>query len=1108
MSGQPADHKVRERVLDPAGSFIVQAPAGSGKTSLLTQRILRLLSVVNKPEEILAITFTRKATAEMHERLLSVLRRAASEQVPEQAHEQTTYHLARAVLARDTELGWELLAYPDRIRITTIDGFCAALVRQMPWLSQAGGLTNTTEHPDQLYIAAARECLMNLAHTDGTAAKHLATVLRAQDNNARRVSDLLVAMLARRDQWLRHIVHAEFNRDRTHIAQAWRSVIDDELRRARAGIDEEFIKAVLIVAQDAAARLAADQPESAMVALAGLETLPDSGNEAVRAWKGLAELLLTAAGKPRKQVNIRQGFEPGSEAKAAMTDLLESFAADETAQTILRSASTLPDADFSEAQWQQLAALSEVLKLAAAELRLQFAAAGKVDFTEVSQRALLALEDLGAPTELALKLDYSITHILVDEFQDTSQSQFALLEKLIEGWQADGQKTLFFVGDPMQSIYRFREADVGLFLRVTGQGIGAMRPEFCQLSANFRSDPVLIDWFNQVFGHSMPQEDHAALGAVHYSPATAGQAPQTGAAVELIACQDALAEAEQVAVAVQACIQRGDKSIAVLVRQRSQLEYILPVLRANGVRYHGIDLDLLKDQPAIMDLRLISRCLVRADDRIAWLGLLRSPLVGLNLSELKTLVGTDYRRDIWACANAAAGVATLPESAQVRLQKLVEVMTIARSLHRRLALQPVVEYTWEALGGRMALGALGESDIEVFWRLLDELDNGQTFPLDELDLRMQNLFAAGHVKVDDRNGYSLEISTMHKAKGLQYDSVILPGLGRRPASDDRAFLMWSEQQSEQSGDSALLLAPLTDSADDPHYEYLRQQERQRAVYEQQRLMYVACTRAKRHLYLLSGFDVRDEEIKPPPRGSLLHHLWGILEDEFRVLPVIESDQAPDGTPQTVLYRLPDGLDTKPLQALPWHRAQAEPRGSEAVEYDWAGDTARLVGQWLHHWLQQIDHPDQLTNAPTQDQLRAELSLSGITGDELEPAVERTLKAILVMQADDRLRWLLSDYPHAHNEYDLSYLGEHGVERIRIDRTFEEADVRWIVDYKTGRHLEKDLDEWLDQEQTRHRAQLERYAAVMHQKEPRETRLGLYFPMHGAWREWRYQPAEQ
>src|SRR5512146_49625 len=146
----------RRRALDPARSFIVQAPAGSGKTELLIQRYLGLLAHVDHPEEIVAVTFTRKAAGEMRERVLGALADAQSGAVPATEHEELTLELASAALRRDTRAGWRIADHPARLRIQTVDALCAALTRQMPVLSRFGSQPESMEDAGELYLEAAR----------------------------------------------------------------------------------------------------------------------------------------------------------------------------------------------------------------------------------------------------------------------------------------------------------------------------------------------------------------------------------------------------------------------------------------------------------------------------------------------------------------------------------------------------------------------------------------------------------------------------------------------------------------------------------------------------------------------------------------------------------------------------------------------------------------------------------------------------------------------------------------------------------------------------------------------------------------------------------------
>src|SRR5262249_54941976 len=163
------------------------------------------------------------------------------------------------------------------------------------------------------------------------------------------------------------------------------------------------------------------------------------------------------------------------------------------------------------------------------QLEGEFGVKGRVDHTYGAGAARAALADAGLPTDLALRTGLSLRHILVDEFQDTSLAQFDLVEALTAGWEEGDGRTLFVVGDPMQSIYQFREAEVGLVLRARDAGIGSVRLEALRLTRNFRSVPELIEWTNNAFANLFPETDDLRDSAVAFTPSLAGRSESAGA---------------------------------------------------------------------------------------------------------------------------------------------------------------------------------------------------------------------------------------------------------------------------------------------------------------------------------------------------------------------------------------------------------------------------------------------------------------------------------------------------------------------------------------------------------------------------------------------------
>ena len=369
-AAQIADLHARERALATTHSFIVQAPAGSGKTELLIQRYLGLLATVDEPEEILAITFTRKAAAEMRARVLEAFADAAAGKLPQSDHERRTQALARAALARDDARGWRIDDSPARLRIQTIDSLCAALTRQMPVLSKFGSQPESVEDAGALYAEAAR-ATVELIEAKDAVADHVARLLDHLDNNVERVEQLLVDMLRRRDHWLRHVLGLKRSDLQAALAAERRAVLD----RVVALLAEDAQAELLQVANFAYANLG--RPP--------LAALPGAGD--AEAWAALAGLLLTEKDSWRKSLTKNNGFPPGAAHAASKQQALALIArlgASDALCAALAEVRRLPAAVYQDEQWQVLEAITELLKRAVAQLKLVFQSRGQVDFTEVS----------------------------------------------------------------------------------------------------------------------------------------------------------------------------------------------------------------------------------------------------------------------------------------------------------------------------------------------------------------------------------------------------------------------------------------------------------------------------------------------------------------------------------------------------------------------------------------------------------------------------------------------------------------------------------------------------------------------------------------------------
>ena len=1069
-----ADSAARERALDISTSFIVQAPAGSGKTELLIQRYLKLLAVVEAPDNVVAITFTRKAAGEMRARVLDALRRAAAGLRPESDHEQVTSEIARDVLAQDERLGWRLLQNPAQMRMETIDALCAAITRRMPWLARFGAMPEFSEKAEDLYREAARNTLQHLEHND----KALAYLLLHLDNDFQAAERLIVQMLEKRDQWLRLTGgQQDFELVRTHLEGSLRRLILTELELLQNSMPGGVAVEI--------------------AAIRRMERFPEAALDDLELWKSVGELLLTNNGDWRKAFNKTVGFLPNDPMKRRAEQLIARLQPEDELREALRRVRGLPGPHFSDSQWQAMEAAVAVLMLAVGELQLVFRERGRVDFAELAIRASHALGGAGSPADLALALGHRIQHILVDEFQDTSYTQFELLEKLTAGWDPGDGRTLFLVGDPMQSIYRFRQADVSLFLRARLEGIGSIKLEPLALSVNFRSQQSLVEWINQTFEKLLPDTDDLESGAVAFAASTAAsQQFSPGKNIQVHSFLEMSQEADRLVELVRSA---ADSRTAVLVRSRAHLVEIVSALKRNRIPFQAIEIDQLGERPVIEDLMALTLALLHPGDRVSWLAVLRAPWCGLTLADLHSLAGSDNSIAVWDLLHREP-LQVSDDGAQ-RLRRILPVLEDAIAQRGRRPLRDWVEAVWLRLGGpSCAEDETALEDASAYFDLLEGLADGADLSdFDWFREQVNTLFAQPDTQASDR----LQLMTIHKAKGLEFDTVILPGLGSMPRQDDPALLLWVEHRGE------LLLAPISQSGQnrDPIYHYLSRIERQRAIHETSRLLYVAITRARRCVHLMSTVRVKDDgSIADPPNGSFLKLLWSMLGPSFMSASsdgALNKEKAPRIIRRTSL----DWSVPAPPPSIESARHDIQVSETPEITFRWVGDTLRYAGTALHAILQRVVREgiaawDEQAVRARRPLYVAVLRNLGVSADHLADAAQHVETALLRMLRDARGRWVLE--PHSEDECELAVTGmiDGKLYEAVIDRTFvDEMGVRWIIDYKTSTHEGRDLDTFLENEKERYAWQLERYARLLFQQDGRPIRCALYYPLLGGWREW-------
>jgi len=437
---EPADAFVREQALDPARSFIVQAPAGSGKTELLTRRVLCLLNLVDEPEEVLSITFTRKAASEMRARVAAALQEAATGIEPDNAYQLEGYKLARSVLARDQERNWQLLQNTQRLNLRTIDALCTTLAHRLPIVSELGGQAGIVDDPTALYRRAAEQLLDQRAD-------ELDLLLLQLGNRHEYAQSLLADLLSSRDQWSGYVFSGmplDQLRDllESKLKQLVESRLEAVFNTVPSELIEQLVELLLLVGPGLHSLLSASGADTAKAdALIAIPGVPNATVDDLPTWQTIANTVLTASSPAglRKPggVNKNLGFpvspkdadlsgvsvEELKARKARMVGLLEALSEYPQLVDVLDEVRSLPSGRYTDKDWALLSQLLTMLPALLIELQLVFAEHGAIDFVEMTQRAQRALGTEDTPTDLALALDMKIKHVLVDEFQDTSRNR-------------------------------------------------------------------------------------------------------------------------------------------------------------------------------------------------------------------------------------------------------------------------------------------------------------------------------------------------------------------------------------------------------------------------------------------------------------------------------------------------------------------------------------------------------------------------------------------------------------------------------------------------------------------------------------------------------------
>ena len=838
----PSDQAARVFATDPRHNVVLEASAGTGKTSVLVARYLNLLRADVNPANVLAITFTRQAAAEMRGRIIAGLRAdAGTSQIGR--HRWQTLH---------DRLG--------EITISTVDAFCLSLLREYPLeaeLDPGFGMADETEVPRLVQQAVDRALVVGaaLAARDPGVAMVLAQLGPWRARVA--LTDLLERRLVVPQALHRFLAKAPRALSGSAVCLETVTLLAERLEAARPALDQLF---------DAGP---ADDPRFALVArdLGRLDRLKHADAATIRgALDRFREFFLTQKGA------IRTGFARGAPLTGPARRRLRDAAAE--LAPVVRDVLRGFDRDLNVVMAQ---AVQRLFGIAVSEYRRCLDARALLDFSDVLQRAVELLRQMDEFARSRYRLESRYHHVLVDEFQDTSRAQWELVSLLVKAWgEGSGlveesvlRPTIFIVGDRKQSIYRFRDADVSV-LREAAREISDLRPEgdvHRSISHSFRAVPALLAFVNDLFAEigasSKPNEGFdfethdrfpVAQTQTAESTVTDGEDQPLGMVVagDVDDCADAVADEVERLLgtghvrstdpAVTRAVMPGD--IAVLFRARASHREFQSALERRSIPtyvYKGLG---FFDADEIKDVRALLRFLANPASELRAAAFLRSRVA--SVSDLAVVALSGHLSAALVTRDEPEQAQHLEEVDRARLGRLRSGLATWRHLIDRIPPAELLDrvlhdvaYAHE-LHGRHVRQA--RENLKKFRGLIRRLENRGYATMARVSEQIDGL--ADDVSTAVVEAYdAVNFMTVHAAKGLEFPVVFLVDLGRGTRGQAPPVRVIPDRGD---GHPSVSVWPYRTEVDT--------EERQRDLGETKRLLYVAATRARDRLYLSTALS--------------------------------------------------------------------------------------------------------------------------------------------------------------------------------------------------------------------------------------------------------------
>ena len=1056
LTQQPSDHQVRKKALGQ-GSFIVQAPAGSGKTSLLVKRFLNRLLEVKSPKEVLALTFTNKAAAEMAQRLKEALEGKSKDNEIKKIVEKISKHALKNK--------WDE-GYIDTLMVMTIDKLALRLIKQTPILSSSGVNFLTDEDPDDLYRETIRETITSNAEN------HL--LFKYFDYDYHKLTEQLLALISKRDQWL-PIVSGLLRSNDKNIEEIYGTYYTNELNiwveeKIKPNFTNEDLKELEIIVNYSADNKNIDRKDK----------LRSSIN--YEFWFYIRDLILTKSGKQiRKKIDTSSGFPATNVGKEIKERLLKLIELKINKFNILIDFFNVTHHKNIVDIYPLITPFCLLLIDMVTRLNEKFKERRIIDFTQVMGNAVEALRD----THLPLILDQNISHILVDEFQDTNESQLIFIELLTQNFAGNPDKSFFAVGDPMQSIYRFRKAEVEIFSRVQKNGISDLKLTSLFLKVNFRSNKNIIDWLNNSFSKAFPLIDDSDEGSVPYSSCESSNNNLEGG-MELIALtcdtKSKTAQYEAEALYVLNLIKdtrksNPDASIAVLTRSKAHLNELITLInkKDTSIPIDAIEMSKILSNQTFADILCLTKALFDFSDRTNWIAALKSPWCGLSINDLVLLFEKDHKSLVWELINNIDNTSRLDKNSARRLRSFVEVIRENIQYRGRISHRYFVEGIWRQLNGEESMVDSNDiQNIDLFLELLEEASEILSIDFIKLERLIENKF----ISKTSIQKNSIKFLTIQKSKGLEFDHVIIPNLNKRTRNEESDLVLYDKStlSIKNPGNNKNL------------HSYHAYKERKRLDNEKIRLLYVAMTRAKNKCYLI-GTVKKEGDLVIPNSGTFMNILWPFFSDKFTEIATPEDENSFEKfIPK--LRRLNDNFYSGDKR----YKRSIDTEELSFCYPNMSTDIQRFTGNIVHKYLEiiikkQLDIDKILCNK--LDYTESLYLGKNFKKKDIKIGLNLVKKSLEMLKKTSDGRWILNRYLADNSE--VSYLLESNNTTTQHipDRSFIENDIQWIIDYKTPFSPIKNLAV----EAKKHLPQLRLYETIF-KGNKRVIQKAIYFAPQG------------